>query len=87
MRAFAISSAKALRLGPTVRDTGRGRAGHRNLRDVRGTEHRFDDGHGGAALDACAPGYSGCSGVLSIGCQVARVPGRVAVEVAVADRG
>jgi len=35
----------------------------------------------------CAHGYSGCSGVLSIGCQVARVPGRVAVEVAVADRG
>ena len=47
-----ISSAKTPRLGPTVCDAGRGRVGHRSLRDVRGTEHGFDDGHGGAALDA-----------------------------------
>src|SRR5260370_32765451 len=52
MRAFAISAAKAPRLAPAVRDPGRGQAGHQNLRDVRGTEHGFDEGHGGAALDA-----------------------------------
>ena len=32
-----ISSAKTPRLGPTVHDAGRGRVGHRSLRDVRGT--------------------------------------------------
>jgi hypothetical protein len=74
-------------LGPAVRDTGRGRVGHRNLRDVRGTEHGFDDCHGGAAFDAMRARYSGCSDVLSIGSQVARIPRRVVVEVAVADRG
>ena len=65
-----ISSAKTPRLGPTVRDAGRGRVGHRSLRDVRGTEHGFDDGHGGAALDAMRARILGMQRRV-VGCQVA----------------
>jgi hypothetical protein len=39
--------------------------------DVRGTEHGFDEATAAPPSMQCAHGYSGCSGVLSIGCQVA----------------
>jgi hypothetical protein len=39
--------------------------------DVRGTEHGFDEATAAPLSMQCAHGYSGCSGVLSIGCQVA----------------
>jgi hypothetical protein len=84
----AILGAERLQVGPAMRDTGRRRAGHRNLGDVRAAERRLDDSSDGGTEDAVRAGIFRVHRriVDRLPCGIASRR-RVAVDIAIADRG